>query len=102
MTIISTVLVYPRPDAALDDVMKIVKSACDIVTGHGAQNVTVFRAAVAGNASNTFGVLSTATDWADFGRIMQKLRDDEAYTALEVEAMKIAEYHSYVNETIEL
>ena len=102
MTIVSLVTIHPNPGVQWDDLQKQLKKANDLARKHGAENVTTLVTMIGGDATNTIGVLSTAEDWAGFGKIQQALMNDPAMQALMVEAGQIANWRTYVSQTIEV
>jgi multidrug efflux pump subunit AcrB len=100
MTIISLVTIHPNPGTQWDDVQKQLKKANDLARKHGAENVTTLVTMIGGDATNTIGVLSTAEDWAKFGQVQKAMMDDPEMQALLVEAGKIANWRTYVSQTI--
>jgi multidrug efflux pump subunit AcrB len=100
MTIISLVTIHPNPGVSWDEVQKQLKKANDLARKHGSENVTTLVTMVGGDATNTIGVLSTAEDWAQFGKVQQGLMNDPEMQALMVEAGQIANWQTYVSQTI--
>lgn len=100
MTIVSTTIVHPNSGVAWDEVHKQLKRASELARKHGAQNVTVMANVVGGQGTNTIGFMSTAQDWAAYGRIQQSLTSDPDYAGLLNEAGHIATWENYVSQTI--
>jgi hypothetical protein len=53
-----------------------------------------------GPATNTIVLLSSAEDWARYGKVQQALQDDPKMQAVLQEAGQIATWESYVSQTI--
>ena len=100
MTIVSLVTIHPNQGVQWDDVQKQLKKACDLARKHGAENVTVLATMIGGPATNTIGILSTAEDWARFGQIQQGLMGDPEMQGAMLEAGQIANWETYVSQTI--
>ena len=100
MTIISLVTIHPNPGVGWDDVQKQLKKANELARKHGAENVTTLVTMVGGDATNTIGVLSTAEDWSRYGQIQQAMMTDPDMQALLVEGAQIANWQTYVSQTI--
>ena len=102
MTILATTIVHPNPGIAWGDVQKQLKRASELARKHGAENVTVLVNMVGGPGTNAIGVLTTAEDWATYGKIQQSLSTDPDYAGLLVESGQIATWENYVSQTIEV
>jgi sugar phosphate isomerase/epimerase len=102
MTILATTIVHPNPGVAWDDVQKQLKRASDLARKHGAENVTVLVTMVGGQGTNAVGFLTTAQDWATYGRIQQSLSSDPDYQGLLIDAGQIATWENYVSQTLEV
>ncbi len=102
MTIVATTIVHPNPGVAWDDVQKQLKRASELARKHGAQNVTVLVTMVGGQGTNAVGFLTTAEDWATYGRIQQSLSADPDYQGLLIDAAQIATWENYVSQTIDV
>lgn len=102
MTIVATTIVHPNPGAAWDDVQKQLKRASELARKHGAENVTVLVTMVGGQGTNAVGFLTTAEDWATYGRIQQSLSADPDYQGLLIDAGQIATWENYVSQTIDV
>jgi hypothetical protein len=102
MTIVATTLVHPNQGVAWGDIQKQLKRASDLATKHGADNVTVMVSMVGGQGTNTIGFLTTAKDWADYGKIQQALSTDPDYAGLLGDAGQLATWENYVSQTIEV
>jgi hypothetical protein len=100
MTIVSLVTIHPNPGVAWDDLQKQLKKACDLARKHHAENVTVLATMIGGSATNTIGILSTVEDWAKFGKVQQGLMGDPEMQAAMLEAGQIANWETYVSQTI--
>ena len=100
MTIVSLVTIHPNPGVQWDDLQKQLKKANDLARKHGAENVTTLATMIGGDATNTIGVLSSAEDWTRFGQIQQALMNDPEMQALMVAASQIANWRTYVSQTI--
>ena len=100
MTIVSLVTVHPNPGVSWDDVQKQLKKANDLARKHGAENVTTLVTMVGGDATNTIAILSSAEDWSRYGQIQDALMKDPEMTALLVEGAQIANWQTYVSQTI--
>jgi hypothetical protein len=102
MTIVATTIVHPNPGVAWDDVQKQLKRASKLSSKHGAENVTVLVTMVGGPGTNAIGFLTTAKDWATYGKIQQGLSTDPGYQGLLTDAGKIATWENYVSQTIDV
>jgi len=102
MTIVATTIVHPNPGANWDDVHKQLKRATELANKHGAENVTVLVNMVGGQGTNALGLLMTAKDWADYGKIQQGFTTDPGFQALMIDAGKVATWENYVSQTIEV
>lgn len=102
MTILATTIVHPNPGVAWDDVQKQLKRASELARKHGAENVTVLVTMVGGQGTNAVGFLTTAQDWATYGRVQQSLSSDPDYQGLLIDAGQIATWENYVSQTIEV
>jgi hypothetical protein len=102
MTIVATTIVHPNPGVAWDDVQKQLKRASKLASKHGAENVTVLVTMVGGPGTNAIGFLTTAPDWATYGKIQQGLSTDPDYQGLLIDAGKIATWENYVSQTIDV
>lgn len=100
MTIVSLVTVHPNPGVSWDDVQKQLKKANDLARKHGAENVTTLVTMIGGDATNTIGILSSAEDWSRFGQIQDALMKDPDMQALLVEGAQIANWQTYISQTI--
>jgi multidrug efflux pump subunit AcrB len=100
MTIISLVTIHPNPGVSWDEVQKQLKKANDLARKHGAENVTTLVTMVGGDATNTIGILSTAEDWTRYGKIQDAMMADPDMQALLVEGAQIANWQTYVSQTI--
>ena len=100
MTIVQLTTIHPRPGVEWGDVQKQIKKACDLARKHGAENVTVLATVIGGPATNTIVLLSTAEDWARYGKLQQAFLGDPKTQALLQEAGQIATWESYVSQTI--
>ena len=52
--------------------------------------------------TNAIGLLTTAQDWATYGKIQQGLTTDPDYQGLLIDAGKIATWENYVSQTIDV
>ena len=102
MTIVATTIVHPNPGAAWGDVQKQLKRATELASKHGAENVTVLVTMVGGQGTNAIVFLTTAQDWATYGKIQQSLSSDPDYQGLLMDAGNIATWENYVSQTIDL
>jgi len=100
MTIVQSTIIHPRPGVQWDDVQKQIKRACDLARKHGAENVTVLVTMIGGQATNTIVVLSSAEDWARYGKVQQAFLDDPKTQAVMQEGGQIATWETYVSQTI--
>jgi len=100
MTIVSLVTVHPNPGVSWDVVQKQLNKANDLARKHGAENVTTLVTMVGGEATNTIGILSSAEDWSRYGQIQDALMKDPEMQALLVEGAQIANWQTYVSQTI--
>ena len=100
--IVSQVAIQPLPGTSWDDTQKALKKCSELLTKHGAENVTVLAAVVGGENTNTIQLASTAEDWGKFGQIMKAFMGDEEVQALMLETGKIATWQTYVSQTIDL
>lgn len=100
MTIISLVTIHPNPGVGWDDLQKQLKRANDLARKHGAENVTTLVTMIGGDATNTIGILASAEDWSRYGQIQDALMKDPDMQALLVEAAQIANWQTYVSQTI--
>lgn len=102
MTIIATTIVHPNPGVSWDDVEKQLKRATGLARKHGAENVTALVNMIGGQGTNAIGLMTTAQDWATYGRIQQSLSTDPDYQSLLIDAGQIATWENYVSQTIEV
>jgi len=102
MTIVATTIVHPNPGVAWDKVQKQLKRASELARKHGAENVTVLVNMVGGPGTNAIGFLTTAQDWATYGKVQQSLSNDSDYAGLLTDASQIATWENYVSQTIEV
>ena len=102
MTIVGTTIVHPNPGVAWGEGQKQLKRASELASKHGAENVTVLVTMVGGPGTNAIGFLTTAQDWATYGKIQQSLSTDPDYQALLIEAGTIATWENYVSQTIDV
>jgi sugar phosphate isomerase/epimerase len=100
MTIVQFTTIHPRPGVEWGDVQKQIKKACDLARKHGAENVTVLVTMIGGQATNTIGVLSSAEDWAKYGKVQQAFLNDPETQAVMQEGGQIATWETYVSQTI--
>jgi hypothetical protein len=100
MTIVQLTTIHPRPGGEGGDVQKQIKKACDLARKHGAENVTVLVTMIGGEATNTIGVLSSAEDWAKYGKVQQAFLSDPKTQAVMQEGGQIATWETYVSQTI--
>jgi hypothetical protein len=68
MTIVATTIVHPNPGVAWGEQLK---RASELASKHGAENVAVLVTIVGGQGTNAIGLLTTAQDWATYGKIQQ-------------------------------
>ena len=102
MTIVSMTLIRPQSGEVWADLQKQIKSACDIASKHGAENVTVLATMIGGPETNTVGILATSEDWAKYGQVQQAMLGDPEMQALLLAAGKLATWETYVSQTLEL
>ncbi|MDT7721610.1 MAG: hypothetical protein WA622_12570 [Mycobacterium sp.] len=102
MTIVATTIVHPNPGVAWEDVQKQLKRASKLASKHGGENVTVLVTVVGGPGTNAIGFLTTAQDWATYGKIQQGLNTDKDYQGLLIDAAKIGTWENYVSQTIDV
>ncbi|OBI97541.1 hypothetical protein [Mycobacterium sp. 1465703.0] len=102
MAILATTIVHPNPGTSWDDIQKQLKRASGLARKHGAENVTVLVNMVGGPGTNSIGFLTTAQDWATYGRIQEALTSDPDFQGLMVDAGQIATWENYVSQTIEV
>jgi len=101
MTIVSMTVGQPLPGADPAEIQKVIREACDLVSKHGAENVTVL-SMVTGAPSNTISVMSTVKDWIHFGKVRQAIEDDPEFQALALRASKLATAQTYIAQTVEV
>jgi hypothetical protein len=102
MTILQSTLVHPNPGVAWDDVQKQLKRASQLAKKHGGENVTVLATVVGGPTTNAIAFLTTAKDWATYGKIQESLSNDQDYQALLIDAGQIATWENFLSQTIEV
>lgn len=100
MTIVSLVTIHPNPGISWDDLQKQLKKANELARKHGAENVTTLVTMIGGDATNTLCVLSSAEDWSRYGQIQEAMMSDPEMQALLVEAAQMANWQTYVSQTI--
>lgn len=100
MTIVQATTIHPNPGGKWEDLQKLIKKGCDLARKHGAENVTVMVTTLGGPATNTIVLLSSAEDWAKYGKVQQALQNDPKMQALLLEGGQIATWESYVSQTI--
>jgi hypothetical protein len=100
MTVVQVTTIHPRPGVEWGDVQKQIKKGCDLARKHGAENVTVLVTMVGGPATNTIVLLSSAEDWAKYGKTQQAFLNDPKTQAVLQEAGQIATWETYVSQTI--
>ena len=100
MTVVQATTIHPRPGVEWGDVQKQIKKGCDLARKHGAENVTVLATVIGGPATNTIVLLSTAEDWAKYGKVQQAFLNDPKTQAVLQEAGQIATWETYVSQTI--
>ncbi len=100
MTVVQVTTIHPRPGVEWGDVQKQIKKGCDLARKHGAENVTVLVTMVGGPATNTIVLLSSAEDWAKYGKVQQAFLNDPKTQAVLQEAGQIATWETYVSQTI--
>jgi hypothetical protein len=100
MTVVQVTTIHPRPGVEWGDVQKQIKKGCDLARKHGAENVTVLVTMVGGPATNTIVLLSTAEDWAKYGKAQQAFLNDPKTQAVLQEGGQIATWETYVSQTI--
>ena len=100
MAIVQVSTIHPRPGVEWGDVQKQLKKACDLARKHGAENVTVLVTMIGGPATNTIVVLSSAEDWAKYGKVQQAFLNDPKVQAVLQEGGQIATWETYVSQTI--
>ena len=100
--IVSQVAIHPLPGTSWDDLQKALKKSTELLTKHGAENVTVLAAVVGGENTNTIQLASTAEDWGKFGQIMEAFMADDEVQTLMLETGQIATWQTYVSQTIEV
>jgi hypothetical protein len=57
---------------------------------------------VGGQGTNAIGLLTTAHDWATYGKIQQRLSTDPDYQGLLIDGGNIATWENYVSQTIDV
>lgn len=102
MAILATTIIHPNPGTSWDDIQKQLKRASGLARKHGAENVTVLVNMVGGPGTNSIGFLTTAQDWATYGRIQEALTSDPDFQGLMVDAGQLATWENYVSQTIEV
>jgi hypothetical protein len=55
---------------------------------------------VGGQGTNAIGLLSTAEDWAAYGKIQQSLSADPEYQGLLIDAAQLGTWENYGSQTI--
>jgi hypothetical protein len=63
------------------------QEGCDLARKHGAENVTVLVTMIGGAATNTIVLLSSAEDWAKYGKVQQAFLNDPKVQAVLQEAV---------------
>jgi CubicO group peptidase (beta-lactamase class C family) len=103
MTIISLVTVQPKPDAAPEDVQKMLGKAADLARKAGAENVTAVTTVIGGSVTGTTGLMSTTPDWTRYGQVLDVLMaDPELQAILADRNSPIASREAYVMQTIDI
>ena len=100
MTIVQLTAIHPNPGVKWEDLQKQIKKGCALARKHGAENVTVLVTMIGGPATNTIVLLSSAEDWAKYGKVQQALMSDPKMQAVMLEGGQIATWESYVSQTI--
>lgn len=100
MTIVATTIVHPNPGVTWDVIETQMKRATSLARKHGAENVTALVTMIGGQGTNAIGLLTTAEDWATYGKIQQSLNADPDYQALLMDAGQLATWENYVSQTI--
>ncbi|GAS89541.1 hypothetical protein [Mycolicibacterium brisbanense] len=100
MAIVATTLVHPNPGVTWDVIQRELKRATTLARKHGAENVTALVNMVGGQATNTIGMMSTAADWATYGKIQESLNADPEYQSLLMDASQLATWENYLSQSI--
>src|ERR1700741_1596257 len=100
MTIVQSTIIHPRPGVEWGDVQKQIKKACDLARKHGAENVTVLATMIGGPATNAIVVLSSAEDWAKYGKVKQAFLNDPKTQHVIEEGAQNVTWESNVVQTI--
>jgi hypothetical protein len=100
MAIVATTIAHPNPGVSWEDIQTMLKRATTLARKHGAENVTALVTMVGGQATNAIGLLSTAEDWATYGKIQQDLNSDPDFQALLMDAARIGTWENYISQTI--
>jgi hypothetical protein len=103
MTIISIVTVQPKPNAAPDEVLKLLAKAADLARKAGAENVTGVTATIGGPVTGTTGLMSTTSDWTRYGQVLDALMADPELQAMLADPNSpIASREVYAMQTIDI
>jgi hypothetical protein len=103
MTIISLVSVQPKPDAAPDEVLKLLGKAADLARKAGAENVTAVTTVIGGPVTGTTGLMSTTPDWTRYGQVLDALMADPELQAMLADPNSpIASREAYVMQTVDV
>ena len=100
MTVVQATTIHPNPGAKWEDMQALIKQGCDLARKHGAENVTVLVTMIGGAATNTIVLLSSAEDWAEYGKVQQAFLNDPKVQAVLQEAGQVATWEAYVSQTI--
>jgi hypothetical protein len=101
MTVVSFVLIHPKPGANWDDLQKHLKRGCDLARKHGAENVTTLWNVAGGTATGTMAVLSSTADWTSYGKVQETMLADPDMQALMADPNSpVARWETYISQTI--
>lgn len=102
MTVISTLILRPLPDADLKDVFTSLKEAKAALEGlEGVVSVSVTAVTIGGPATNSMAIMTTATDWEAFGKIQAKINSEPEWIQMLLAAGQLATWQTYVSQTID-
>ena len=101
MTVVSLTALHFKPDASWADIQKHLKQANDLARKHGSENMTVLAGIAAGTETGTVSVLSTAPDFASYGKTFDTAMADPEMQALMTDPHSpVASWDTYLLQTI--
>ena len=103
MTIVTASVITPHQGASWEDLSKLLaRGKAKIEATDGVADVQLMVTTSGGPMTNTITFAVAAENWADYAKAQQALDDDEAWTALLIEAAQLASWQIFTSRRLEL